>query len=116
MKPNRVLQRNTQTGSILVEIEEPVDPADGTGSSSSTSAPRQAFLSSADRAGVPELSIPRSPCPAEEAAAVVSVSAPASADVETARQGVGVRLNGESDGRGAVGGGPARRQVSDDGL
>ena len=95
----------TQTGSVLVEIEEPAaTPPNGTGSS----IPTQAFLSSADKAGVPELSIPRSPCPAAEAAAVVSVPAPA--ETGTARQG-GAGLNGESDAYGVGGGGSARRQV-----
>lgn len=88
-----------------MEIEEPAATTDDTGSST----PTQAFLSSADKAGVPELSIPRSPCPAAEAAAVVSVPAPAK--IGTASQG-GAGLNGESDARGVGGGGPpARRQV-----
>lgn len=106
-------QRHTQTGSVLVEIEEPAGTTDDAGRST----PTQAFLSSADKAGVPELSIPRSPCPAEAAAAVVLVPACASAEMETAKKG-GAGLNGESDvhGHGVGGGRAVRRQVSDDAL
>lgn len=89
-----------------MEIEEPAPPADDAGSSASTSA----FLS-ADKPGVPELSVPRSPCPAAEEAAVVLVQA--SAGTEMARQG-GSGLNGKSEGLGVGGGGSARRQVSGD--
>lgn len=87
-----------------MEIEELAAPDDDAGSSM----PTQAFLSSTDKAGVPKLSIPRSPCRKAEAAAVVTV--PPCDETETAGQG-GARLNGESNVRDVAGGGSARRQV-----
>eukprot|EP00903_Cladosiphon_okamuranus_P006580 g6428.t1 len=94
-----------QTGSVLVEIEEPPATTNDAGGSP----PVQAFLSSADKTGVPELSIPRS---AKEAAAMVSVPASASAEIGLARKGE-AGLDGESDvhGHGVGGGRAARRQV-----
>ena len=101
-RPTRI----TQTGSVLVEIEEPPPAAAAADDDDAgASGPTQAFLSSADKAGVPELSIPRSPRPAADAAAVASVPASASA-----------ALNGESGARGLERGRTARRQVSDDHL
>lgn len=100
-----------------MEIEEPAAPADDAGGSTRirTRAPTQPFLSSANKAGVPELSIPRSPYPVAEAAAVALAAVPPSTDIGTATHG-GAGLNGEWYVRGVEGDGSARRQVSDDDL
>lgn len=98
-----------------MEIEEAAAGAAPDGAAGG-SVPAQPFLSSAaDGEPAPESSpAPRSPCPAEAAAAVLSVPSPAGVE---GRWLGGGELNGGTGGTGGVGsgaGGSARRQVSRD--
>ncbi|CAN0379460.1 unnamed protein product, partial [Ectocarpus fasciculatus] len=90
-----------QTGAVLVDIEEQA------ASSAGSSTPRQPYLSSAESAGVPQLSVPSSPRPALAPPAIL----PDAAETLTPESG-GRTSFGDGGGVGNLeGGGPARRQV-----
>ncbi|CAM9326563.1 unnamed protein product [Scytosiphon promiscuus] len=92
-----------QTGSVLVDIEEAAASDAG-----STPAPKQPFLYSAEDEGVPELSVPRSPCPAP-AAAASAASAEAAVETPISEAGTTTDQGREFVGGAGVRGGGSRR-------
>lgn len=113
--PHKPKTCSHKTGSVLVEIEESATASD-TGSST----PKQDFLSSTDKAGVPEMSIAPSPCPpasepASTPAAAVSYPVPAGMATTPGQGGCAEALGGGGGGEGGGGGGERTGSVRREG-